>query len=191
MKEAPGNLTIADVIIEAMPFSDEIIAWCHAHPEFKEALKVTNPDRFYALGMITTTFTKNKPQDLVIGFMAYDMISMKFKQDFMVDVNNQHKEFVLYTNLPGKKYPKHVHHINQFYATYGKNGDYAGTHWVDLAYIQGMGNSELSDRATRAVDVSKSIVSAGGRRPVSQQELKETLLKIRAEKDRLRNATMV
>lgn len=178
------NLNIADVIIEAMPFSDEIIAWCHAHPEFKEALKVSNPDRFHALGMITTTFTKNRPDDLVIGFMSYDMTSKKFKQDFIVDVSDKHQEFVLYTNLPTKQYSRYVKHINEFYAVYGKNGDYAGTHHIDLAYIQGMGNQELAERAERTVKKAEEIARAGGRRHISQKELRETLAKIRSAKGR-------
>ena len=174
--------TIADVIIEAMPFSDEIIAWCQLHPEFMDALKVTNPDRFYALGMVTTSFTKNVPGDRVIGFMAYDMVSEKFKQDFIVDVNDQHEEFVLYTRLPNRNYGRYVHDINEFYSRYGRNGDYANTHHVDLAHIQGMGNKELSERAARTVQTAARITAAGGRRQVSQEELEDTLAKIRAAK---------
>ncbi|HEV7454986.1 MAG TPA: hypothetical protein VGO07_07040 [Candidatus Saccharimonadales bacterium] len=179
-----NELTMADLVIEAMPFSDEIIAWSHAHPEFKEALKVTNPDRFYPLGMITTTHTKNVPDDLVIGFIAYDMQTEIFKQDFIVDIGNKHREFVLYSKHPEKRYGKYVHHIKDFYARYGQNGDYANTHHIDLDYILAMGNDELSERTQRAVKTSKEIVAAGGRREVSQQELRGTLAKIRTEKEK-------
>lgn len=177
-----SEFTMADVVIEAMPFSDQIIAWCHAHPEFKEALKVTSPDRFYPLGMVTITYTKNVPGDKVIGFMAYDMDAGIFKQDFIIDVGSKEREFVLYTRHPQRRYNRHVRDIKEFYARYGKNGDYADTHHVDLQYIQGMGNTELSERAKRAIEKSRQIVAAGGRRPISQQELRETLAKIRAEK---------
>lgn len=173
---------IADVIIEAMPFSDEIIEWCKIHPEFKEALKVTNPDRFYALGMIITSHPRTAPEDLVIGFFAYDMVKDIFKQDFIVDIGNKHTQFMLYSNVQNKQFGKHVQHINQFYAKYGKNGDYANTHHVTLDYIVKMGNDELSERAIRTVATSKKIMAAGGRRPVSQKELAETLEKIRAAK---------
>lgn len=176
------ELTMADVVIEAMPFSDQIIAWCHAHPEFKEALKVTNPDRFYPLGMVTVTKTKNVPNDKVIGFMAYDMDAKIFKQDFIVDVDSKEREFILYTRHPQRQYGKCVRDINDFYSRYGKNGDYADTHHVDLKYIQSMGNTELTERAERAIKTSEQIVAAGGRRAISQLELKETLAKIRAEK---------
>lgn len=177
-----NEISIADVVIEAMPFSDEIIAWCQRYPDFKEALKVANADRFYPLGMITITFTENKPKDMVIGFICYDMVAKKFKQDFIVDVSNQHKEFVLYTNLPGKMYPKYVHHINEFYAVYGKNGDYTNTHHVDLKYILAMNNNELSERAVRVIAKSEEIIASGGRRPLSQKELRETLGKIHQAK---------
>ncbi len=176
------ELTMADLVIEAMPFSDQIIAWCHAHSDFKEALKVTNPDRFYPLGMVTVTYTKNVPGDKVIGFMAYDMDAGIFKQDFIVDVGSKEREFVLYTRHPQRRYNWYVRDIKEFYARYGKNGDYANIHHVDLQYIQGMGNTELSERAQRAVEKSRQIIAAGGRRPVPQQELRETLAKIRAEK---------
>lgn len=65
-----GELSIADVVIEAMPSTGEITGWCHAHPEFKEALKVSNADRFYPLGMVQTSWQKARPDDLVIGFTA-------------------------------------------------------------------------------------------------------------------------
>jgi hypothetical protein len=182
LKSIRDEITIADVVIEAMPFSDQIIAWCHDHPEFKQALKVTNPDRFYPLGMVTVTKTKNVPEDKVIGFVAYDMDAQIFKQDFVVDVGSKEREFVLYTRHPQRKYDRHVRDINDFYARYGKNGDYADTHHVDLAHIMAIGNTELSERAQRAVKTSQQIVAAGGRRPISQQELRETLAKIRAEK---------
>lgn len=176
------KISIADVIIEAMPFSNEIIAWCHAHPEFKEALKVSNPDRFHALGMVLTSYPKVKPSDLVIGFVAYDMQAKGFKQDFIVDIGANHAEFVLYTNLPSKQYGKYVHHINEFYALYGKNGDYADTHHFDLDYLLNMGNTELSRRAISVVQKSQMIIESGGRRFVSETELKETLVKIRTAK---------
>jgi len=184
------ELSIADLIIEAMPFSDEIIKWCHSHPGFKDGLKVTNPDNFYALGMVQTSFTENRPGDLVIGFISYDMTAKVFKQDFIVDLGERHNEFVLYTKLPrnftGRRDPKYVKHINEFYSIYGRDGNYASTHHVDLKHIDELAkrinNPELSARARRAIDSSERIVLAGGRRHITQQELHKTLAKIRAEK---------
>ena len=180
------DISIADVVIEAMPFSDEIITWCHAHPEFKDALKITNADRFQALGMVLTSRPKNRPSDFVIGFVAYDMQAQKFKQDFIVDVGNAHNEFMLYTKLPSGNYEgKYVHHINQFFAIYGKDGNYAKTHHFDLQYLRSMGNQELTERAERAVRRSQQIIQFGGLRPISQSELKAALDGIRAEKAKL------
>lgn len=179
------ELSISDVVIEAMPFSDEIIRWCHDHPEFKEALKVSNPDRFYPLGMVQTSTPSTHPEDFIIGFTAYDMISRKFKQDFIVDVGSRHNNFVLYTNLPSKDFGKYVHHINEFYAIYGKNGNYAGTHHFDISTLHALNNTELSERAGRAIKRSAAIMKAGGRRPNSQAELREALRKIREEKARI------
>lgn len=181
-----NKLSIADVVIEAMPFSDEIIAWCHAHPNFKDALKVANADRFHGLGMVLTSKPNKRPDDYVIGFVAYDMVERKFKQDFIVDIGSSHKEFVLYTKLPSKNYDKYVQHINNFFAVYGKDGNYANTHHFDLQYLLNMGNSELSERAVRTIKRSEEIVKAGGRRFVSQKELRDTLIAIRAEKSKLK-----
>jgi hypothetical protein len=173
-----NELTIADVIIEAMPFSDEIVAWCIAHPEFKEALKVTNADRFLALGMVQTSYPRTVPQDYVIGFTAYDYIDEIFKQDFIVDVGSQHKVFVLYSKLPSKNYGKYVQSITGFYAKYGKNGDYANTHHPTIQQIEGLQNPELTERANDSIAKGKQIKQSG-RRQVSQAELQETLAKIR------------
>jgi len=183
-----GTLSIADVVIEAMPFSDEIIRWCHLHSDFKEALKVSNPDRFHPLGMVQTSWPTVRPGDFVIGFTSYDMISEKFKQDFMVDEGNRHDTFVLYTNLPSKKFGKYVRHIKEFYSIYGKNGDYADTHHFNIDRLHAMGNQQLSEMAVRAVKKSQQIMTVGGRRPNTQTELKETLKKIRKEKARIKAA---
>ena len=179
------EISIADVIIEAMPFSNQIIAWCHAHPDFKEALKVTNADRFHALGMILTSWPKKRPTDFVIGFVAYDMVEQKFKQDFIVDIGGRHSEFILYTKLPSKKYGKYVHHINEFFTIYGKDSNYAGSHHFDLQHLLNIGNVELSERAVRAVQRSSQIIQAGGRRFVSQAELRTALAGVRTEKAKL------
>lgn len=176
------KLSLVDVVIEAMPFSDEIIAWCQSHSDFKEALKIANADRFHAMGMVLTSWPKKRPTDYVVGFVAYDMVEQIFKQDFIVDVGGSHKEFVLYTKLPSKRYSKYVRHINEFFTIYGRDGNYAGTHHFDLQYLLNMGNQELSDRAIRAVKRSAQIIQAGGLRPHSQHELRTTLAAIRAEK---------
>jgi hypothetical protein len=182
MNDIASEPGIADVIIEGMPFSDEIIAWCHKYPEFKEALKVSNPDRFHALGMVLTSVPSAKPADYVVGFVAYDMVKKQFKQDFIVDVGNQHDEFVLYTKLPSKHYGKYVQSMKSFYTIYGKNGSYKGAHHFDLQYLLDMGNEDLSERARLVIKKGQAIIDAGGRRQVGQVELTETLAKIRAEK---------
>lgn len=177
-----SKLSIADVIIEGMPFSDEIIGWCHKHPDFKEALKVSNPDRFHALGMVLTSIPNARPEDYVIGFVAYDMVKKQFKQDFIVDVKSQHNEFVLYTKLPSKHYGKYVQSMKGFYSIYGKNGSYKDAHHFDIQYLLDMGNRDLSERAKLVVEKGLAIINAGGRRLVGQTELAETLMKIRKER---------
>lgn len=171
-------LTVADVIIEAMPFADALIAWCIKYPDFKEGLKFSNPDGFLAMGAVLTSGTANAPGDEVIGFLVYDMNEKYFKQDYIVNVGGDYTKFMLYSKIPSKKYGQYVQHIKQFFAQYGKNGDYANTHHLSLADIDAMNNPDLSERARSTIALAGRIDQHGRNRP-TQAELAETLVKIR------------
>jgi len=178
------RVSFADVVIEATPFSAELIAWCSSHPEIKQALKVTNPDRFVALGHVTTSSSSNKPKDQVIGFYAYDYIVERFKQDFIVNVGNTNREFVLYTRLPKEDkglYGRYVKDINEFFAIYGKRSDYAATHHPSLEEIIGLNEPVLTDRALRYIELGARLKSEGLKR-ITQDQLRDTLRLIREAK---------
>lgn len=178
------KVSFADVVIEAMPFSAELIAWCDSHFEIKHALKVANPDRFIALGQVTTSSSSNKPDDQVIGFYAYDYVAEQFKQDFIVNVGGTNTEFVLYTRLPKEDkdlHGRYVKDINEFFAVYGRRGDYAGTHYPSIDEIAGLNNPVLTDRAQRYVVLGTRLKS-DGLNPVTQDQLRNTLRNIRAAK---------
>jgi|GEM_PF-3023255 hypothetical protein len=178
------RVSFADVVIEAMPFSEELIAWCASHPEIKQALKVANPDRFIALGHVTTSFSSNKPEDQVIGFYTYDYMAERFKQDFIVNVGNTNREFVLYTRLPKEDkglYGRCVKDINEFFAVYGKRSDYAGTHHPSLEEITGLNEPVLTDRALRYIELGAQLKSDGLSR-ITQDQLRDTLRHIREAK---------
>lgn len=181
MISGENHIDIGDVIIEGMPFSDEILSWCNKHPEFKRALKIIFPDRFHTLGMVRTSVPTARPQDQVIGVVAYDMLKKQFKQDFIVNVDTKNQEFVLYTKLPTKDYSKYVQSMKSFYAIYGKEGDYQGAHHFDLAYLDSMGNTELSQRGRLVIVKGRDII-ASGLKPKTQEELRDTLIKIRMER---------
>jgi len=179
------RLTFADVIIEAMPFSDELIAWSRVHPELKEALKPMHPERFIALGHVTTSYSPNKPDDQVIGFYAYDYIAEQFKQDFIVNIGGTNSEFVLYTRLPKENkslHGKYIKDINEFFAVYGKRGDYAGTHHPSLKEIVGLNDPTLTDRATRYIKLGVALKQSG-LNPVTQDQFREALRNIRLAKE--------
>jgi hypothetical protein len=170
-----------------MPFSDELTEWCNSHPEIKQALKVTHPDRFIALGHITTSSSPNKPDDQVIGFYAYDYIAEKFKQDFIVNVDNAAAEFVLYTRLPKEHkhlHGRHVKDINEFFAVYGERGDYASTHHPSLEEIVELNDPVLTDRAQRYVVLGAQL-KADGLTPITQDRLRNTLRYIRETKTQI------
>jgi hypothetical protein len=178
------RIAFADIVIEAMPFSAELIAWCDAHPELKQALKVTNPDRFIALGHVTTSYSPSKPEDQVIGFYAYDYMAERFKQDFIVNVGGENMEFVLYTRLPKQDralYGRYIKDINEFYAIYGNRGDYASTHHPSLEEIVGLNDPILTDRAKRYVPLGTRLKSEG-LKSATQDQLRDTLRYIRETK---------
>jgi hypothetical protein len=175
------DITIADVIIESMPFSDEIIAWCAKHPDFKEALKVTNADRFIALGMVQTSTPRAVPSDYVIGFTVYDYVDEIFKQDFIVDIGSRHDTFMLYSKVPSKKYGKHNQSIRSFFAKYGKDGDYAGTHHPSLADLEALNEPDLTERLHSSIEKGK-LMKESGRNEISQDQLRDILEKIRQAK---------
>lgn len=177
-------IAIADLVIEAMPFPIELQAWCSSHPNFKKALKLSNPDRFIPLGMIITSHSPVKPQDEVIGFFAYDYFQEQFKQDFIVNLGGLNTEFMLYTSLPSGKsglYGKYVHHIKDFFLKYGSDGSYASTHYISLQTIKSYNNADLTGRAERAI-TKGCHMKLYGRRPVSQEELQEVMQKIKNAK---------
>lgn len=176
------EVTLADVIIESMPFADQLIAWCKKYPEFKEALKVANPNSFIALLAVSVTYTDNVPGDQVIGFFAYDIQKKIFKQDFIINISNNYRKFKLYSKLPNKNYGPHVQSIKGFEATYGKNGHYANTHHYTLErLVAEFKNTDLPERAERAVALAGRLEKSG-RRELTQADLIETLAKIREAK---------
>lgn len=155
MSNVAQEVTVADVIVEAMPFADQLIAWCNKHSEFKEALKVTNPNNFISLLAISTSHTDNVPDDEVIGFFAYDMTNKIFKQDYIINEGGNYQKFMLYSKLPDKNYGQYVQHIDGFFkGKYGKNGHYANTHHYtpERLYKE---RHDLAERAKQAVALAK------------------------------------
>lgn len=178
-KGSAEEMLIADLIIESMPFSDELIAWTTKKPEFAEALKVIYPNNFLTLQAISITYPTSKTNDQVLGVFAYDRKLKKFKQDFIVNIANKHEEFILYTALPGKnpKYTKYVQHINGFFSKYGTNGHYANTHHPTYEQLP----PEIQERADLVLDLANRL-DKSGLRQLSQDELHTIYLKIKGAK---------
>jgi len=175
------EVTVADIIVESMPFADQLIAWCNKYPDFKEALKVTNPNNFIALLAVSITYTDNAPGDEIIGFFAYDMTEKFFKQDYIVNEGGNYQKFKLYSKLPNKNYGEHVQHINDFFkGKYGKNGHYANTHHYTLERLSAE-QPKLAERAKQAIALAERI-EKNGRRELSQAELVDMLAKVRQAK---------
>jgi hypothetical protein len=174
-------LTLTDVVIEAMPFTDELVSWCKKCPEFISGLKFANTTRFLALGVVFTSFTSNMPGDEVIGFLVYDMEKKLFKQDFIINIGRKASEFALYSKRPDKQYGKYSKHINEFYSNYGKNGHYSNTHHLTLSDIEAMNKPDLLERVNSTISIAEKIKKYGPNF-ITQDMLLDTVEKIRNAK---------
>lgn len=174
------DITWEDVVLETLPFRQEILDWCKNHPEFQKGLKALASERFLHIGTAMISYPPGTT-DEVIGIYAYDYKHNPplFKQDFIVDVGTAHKEFILYTGFPkGTQNTKYVKHINDFFSKYGKNGNYSGVH--HLTFDQLPNNEEVRERAVRMIQRSKNLPKNVTTPP--QQMLAEILKKIREDK---------
>ncbi len=160
----PKKITFEELIIKMMPFSSELIDWCNHHPEFQSALKIIYSDRFICLQAIvlseSPSLTIEEVNDEVIGVYVYDyrLSTPLFKQDFIVNIGKQNKEFVLYTRNPRGKNSKYVKDINVFYQTYGKNGDYVNSHHLTFDQLP----EEIKARGVRVIQLAEKISKFGG-----------------------------
>ncbi|OGK27717.1 hypothetical protein A3C28_02395 [Candidatus Roizmanbacteria bacterium RIFCSPHIGHO2_02_FULL_39_9] len=125
--------SITDLIIRLQPYSRGLKEFIKKHQDFAEALKVNNPNRFVSVGGIVISFSPLVPKDKIIGFYVYDNKEEKFKQDIIVDVMGEDKEFVVYTRYKIKS--SCVKDINEFEQKYGKGIYYKGFHWPKFEEI--------------------------------------------------------
>lgn len=148
------NISLEELIIELMPFSQELVDWCNIHPEFLAALKNVYPDKFISPAMIMTSTSPNYPDDEVIGVYSYHYQLNKpiFKQDFIVNKGRLNKEFVLYTRNPAGN-SKYVKDINEFFSTYGKGGYYLNSHHLTSEQIPG----ELQERVKETMKLAEKV----------------------------------
>ena len=169
-----------DIIMNMQPFSDAILDWAKKHPSFSRALKIIYPDRFITLQALSISYPTHT-SDQIIGIFAYDYRAEKFKQDFIVNVGNENKEFILYTKLPGKSppYSKYVQHINGFFTKYGTDGQYAQTHHPTLEELP----EEIKSRAKKAQRLANRL-KITGLRVLSPEELAEIEAKVKFLRER-------
>ena len=123
------------------PFSDALCSFWDYHPEAFLSLKLNNTKRFELLPVIFTShtpFPHRQCNDQVIGLWYLDFSGTVckihkricwFKQDFIVNINEQHKEFVSYS--ANNKNGKFVKTITDFFNSYSQNGKFYhdGKNW--------------------------------------------------------------
>lgn len=155
-------MTLEDLIIEMMPFSDELKIWCKKYHEFTKALKIIYPERFINLGGVITSHHPGYSEEEIIGAYTYDYKREKFIQDFIVNKNNE--IFILYTRNP-KGNSKYVKDINDFFLKYGKGVHYLNVHHSSLQDLP----DEIKPRAIAAIKIAEKIKQAGYVRPTQEQ----------------------
>lgn len=158
MKNVARTITREEAIIETMPFSKELVAWCKTYPIFSKALKIIYPEKFLTLGAVVTSHsTTYKPEDEVIGVYAYayTLKNPIFKQDFVINIGKLNKQYILYTRFPSPD--RMIKDISEFYKTYGKGGNYFNSHHVSF--------DELPDKikwaGERAIQLANKISQNG------------------------------
>lgn len=172
------TVTLEDVLLETMPFGEQLLEWCKKNPKFQQALKIVYSDKFLHLGGIITSYSPNYPDDEIIGIISYDYTRKNplFKQDFIVNKNSNNEEFVLFTRNPFGS-SKYVKDINEFFRTYGENGFYKDSHHLSFDDLP----DEFKDRGKRTIKLAEKIIKAGGYRP-SQKKIERIYQEVRAEK---------
>lgn len=142
-------VSVTDLIIRLQPYSQGLKDFINKHEDFSDALKVNNPNRFISVGGIVISSSPLVPKDKIIGFYVYDNEEEKFKQDIIVDVMEEDREFVIYTRYKIKN--KRIKDINEFEPKYGKGIYYKGFHWPKLEEIP----LELKPNALFAIKLAK------------------------------------
>jgi hypothetical protein len=145
-------ITLEELIIEMMPFSQELKVFCKNNSDFRKALKIIYIDRFITLHAVGTSYSPNFPDDEVVGIYVYDfgIKDPKFKQDFIINKGGLKKEFVLYTGFSSVVNNKNIKHINEFLATYGKGGYYKNAHRPKFEEF----SNELKEIALKAIKLA-------------------------------------
>jgi hypothetical protein len=173
------KVSVEDVIIETMPFSDPLMSWCRKHPTFRAALKNVYADKFISLGAISITYPRSHPNSVVYGVFTYDYTRSKplFKQDFIVNKEGLDREFILYTR-DKKNLSKYVKDINEFYVKYGAGGDYKNTHHLKLDELP----EGLRDRGLYVIGLANRIRMSGEVKRTSKKFRYKLLQQIRKHK---------
>jgi len=146
------------------PYSPELKEKILNDPDFMEALKINHLERFISLGAIVTSYSPLKPEDEIIGFYTYDLKLNKFKQDFIVNVKKQDKEFILYTRFPSKN-NKSIRDINEFYKIYSQGKHYINSHHLSFNDLP----DEIKPRAQKAIDLANKIKLYGLEKPTDKK----------------------
>lgn len=144
------NHTIEEVILELMPFSQELIDWCKAHPEFLGALKNVYPEKFISPAVIMLSYPPTGDEVLGVYSYHHTLGNPIFKQDFIVNKGRADTEFTLYTRNPAGS-SKYVKDIGEFFAKFGQYGYKKDDHHLTLEELP----PQIQERAKAAIKLAE------------------------------------
>jgi len=161
-------VTIEELIIETMPFSEALKDQIKKDTEFLKALKITNYKRFISLGAVSLSYSPIAIEDEIIGVytFVYKLKIPKFKQDFIVNKGKKDINFILYTRFPEGSKSKKVKDINEFYTIYSKDIYYVNTHHIKYEELP----NSLKQRGLEAIKLAEKLKS-GYLAPLKNAEL--------------------
>lgn len=170
------KVTLEELIIELMPFSQELVDWCKSHLEFLAALKNIYPEKFISPAMIVTSYPSSGDEMIGIYTYHHEMKKPIFKQDFIINKGNLNQEFILYTRNPSGS-SKYVKDIKEFFAQYGKYGYDQSTHHLSLEQLP----IQLQERARAAIKLAEKM-KIGTPQEIPQDHIEKIYKKVMAIK---------
>jgi hypothetical protein len=110
---------LQEIIHRMQPYPKELKEICIKNPDFADAIKTIHSGKFVSLGGVVVSYPLNST-DQVIGFYIYDYSKNipKLKQDFIVNVGNKNKDFIIYTAYSKTNLPRLIQNINILFDKY-------------------------------------------------------------------------
>ncbi|MBZ0165508.1 MAG: hypothetical protein K8I00_01790 [Candidatus Omnitrophica bacterium] len=85
-------------IYQNLPFSPQLLDFIDSHKDFENSLKISAYPRFRFIPVIILSYPP-KTNDEVIGMFYFDTDETIFKQDYVVNIDFAHKDYISYSRM--------------------------------------------------------------------------------------------